>query len=155
MRARELVSRPGVRAVRADQGGDFIYGKVPDATKHSVVPHGERNHVVGPLLPEWSADNPVILVGHSAGAHTCLALQRLLGDDHFGIGSTADWVEAVICISGVPNGSTLTYRFGCDPVTGVLTDDPERLIRATVDIASRVPKLPIAEIEPWLEQWTD
>jgi len=106
-------------------------------------------------LPEWSADNPVILVGHSAGAHTCLALQRLLGDDHFGIGSTADWVEAVICISGVPNGSTLTYRFGCDPVTGVLTDDPERLIRATVDIASRVPKLPIAEIEPWLEQWTD
>jgi triacylglycerol lipase len=107
------------------------------------------------LLPDWSADNPVILVGHSAGAHTCLALQRLLGDDFFGVGSNADWVEAVICISGVLNGSTLTYLFGCDPVTGVLTDDPERLIHAAVDIANHVPMLPLGGIEPWLNQWND
>ena len=106
-------------------------------------------------MPDWSADNPVILVGHSAGAHTCLGLQRLLGDDYFGVGSNTDWVEAVICISGVLNGSTLAYRFGCDPVTGVLTGDPERLIRATVDIANRVPKIPLAGIDLWLEQWND
>ena len=137
------------------KGGDFIYAKTPDGAKRSVVPRGERKHVAGPLLPDWSADNPVILVGHSAGAHTCLALQRLLKDDYFGIGSNADWVEAVICISGVLNGSTLTYRFGCDPVTGVLTDRPERLIRATVDIAERVPKIPLAAIDLWLEQWKD
>jgi triacylglycerol lipase len=137
------------------KGGDFIYGKMRDGAKRSVVPRGERNHVAGPLLPDWSADNPVILVGHSAGAHTCLALQRLLGDDFFGVGSNTDWVEAVICISGVLNGSTLTYGFGCDPATGVLTDDPERLIGATVDIAHRVPKIPLAGIELWLEQWND
>jgi triacylglycerol esterase/lipase EstA (alpha/beta hydrolase family) len=137
------------------RGGDFIYGKVPDGAKRSVVPRGERKHVAGPLVPDWSADQPVILVGHSAGAHTCLALQRLLGDDYFGVGSNADWVEAVICISGVLNGSTLTYEFGCDPVTGVLTDDPERLIRATVDIAGRLPKIPLAGIDLWLEQWND
>jgi len=139
------------------KGGDFIYGKIPGGTgaKRSVVPRGERKHVPAPLLPDWSANNPVILIGHSAGAHTCLALQRLLADDHFGVGSNADWVEAVICISGVLNGSTLAYKFGCDPVTGVLTQDPERLIRATVDIADRVPKIPLGGIELWLEQWTD
>ena len=137
------------------KGGDFIYGKVPDAAKRAVVPRGERKHVAGPLLPDWSADNPVILIGHSAGAHTCLALQRLLRDDFFGVGSNADWVEAVICISGVLNGSTLAYKFGCDPVTGVLTDDPERLIHATVEIANFVPKIPLGGIELWLEQWKD
>lgn len=137
------------------KGGDFIYGTMPSDAKRSVVPRGERKHAAGPLLPDWSADNPVILVGHSAGAHTCLALQRLLKDDHFGIGSNSDWIEAVICISGVLNGSTLTYKFGCDPVTGVLKRDPERLIGATVDIANRVPKLPLAGIDLWLEQWNN
>src|SRR5215510_3096813 len=48
------------------KGGDFIYGKAPDGAKRSVVPRGQRKHVAGPLLPGWSADNPVILVGHSA-----------------------------------------------------------------------------------------
>jgi hypothetical protein len=61
----------------------------------------------------------------------------------------------VVCISGVLNGSTLAYGFGCDPVTGVLTDHPERLIRATVDIANRVPKIPLAGVDLWLEQWND
>jgi hypothetical protein len=137
------------------KGGDFIYAKTSDGAKRAVVTRGERKHVAGPLLPDWSADNPVILVGHSAGAHTCLTLQRLVRDDFFGVGSNADWVEAVICISGVLNGSTLTYFFGCDPREGKLTEDPERLIGATVAIANRVPKLPFAGIELWLEQWID
>ncbi len=137
------------------KGGDFIYEKTADDTKRAVVPRGERKRVAGPLAPDWSADNPVILVGHSAGAHTCLALQRLLGEDFFGVGSNADWVEAVICISGVLNGSTLAYKFGCDPATGVLIRNPRRLIGATVDIAKRVPKMPLAGIDLWLEQWKD
>jgi pimeloyl-ACP methyl ester carboxylesterase len=120
------------------------------------VPRNDRPRAVGPLLPDWSADRPVILVGHSAGAHTCLALQRLLRDDHFGGGSNADWVEAVICISGVLNGSTLAYKFGCDPATGVPTGDPERLIGAAVEIANRIPALRLLpRVEPWLEQWPD
>jgi triacylglycerol lipase len=141
------------------KGGDFIYENAPGGVgatgKRSVVPRDERKHVAGPLLADWSANNPVILVGHSAGAHTCLALQRLLKDDHFGVGSNPDWVEAVICISGVLNGSTLAYGFGCDPVTGILTRNPERLIRATVDIADRVPTIPLAGVDRWLEQWKD
>src|SRR5262245_22330526 len=139
------------------KGGDFIYEMTTgDAgAKRPRVPRNERRRVAGPLLPDWSADHPVILVGHSAGAHTCLALQRLLRDDHFAVGSNADWVEAVICISGVLNGSTLTYKFGCDPATGVLTDHPERLIGAGVEIANHVSALPLAGIDLWLEQWTD
>ena len=137
------------------KGGDFIYGTMPGGpgVKRSVVPRGDRKHVAGPLWRDWSADNPVILIGHSAGAHTCLALQRLLKDDHFGVGSNADWVEAVICISGVLNGSTLAYKFGCDPATGVLINNPQRLITATVNIASHIPQLPLAGIDLWLEQW--
>jgi hypothetical protein len=141
------------------KGGDFIYGPPPPdiaaVAKRPSVRRDERARVAGPLLPDWSADNPVILIGHSAGAHTCLALQRLLAKDFFKVGSTAGWVEAVICISGVLNGSTLAYKFGCDPVTGVLTGNPERLIGATVNIANRVPKLPLAGIDLWLDQWVD
>ena len=68
----------------------------------------------------WSEDNPVILIGHSAGAHTCLQLQQLLADDYWGWGSNANWIEAIIPISGVINGSTLPYLLGCDQQTGRL-----------------------------------
>src|ERR1700752_4386196 len=32
------------------------------------------------FVQNWSETNPVVLVGHSAGAHTCLQLQRLLAN---------------------------------------------------------------------------
>jgi triacylglycerol lipase len=130
------------------RGGDFKYGNGQgDGTKRSVVARAERKHV--------SQDHPIVLVGHSAGAHTCLALQQLLAEDFFGVGSTADWIEAIICISGVLNGSMLTYMFGCDPVTGILSREPERLIGTAVKLANLLPQLPQAGIDPWLEQWTD
>jgi len=140
-------------------GRDFIYDvtNVEPGTKRSRVSRDERPQMKNapPLLPDWSADHPVILIGHSAGAHTCLTLQRLLRDDHFKVGSNADWIEAVICISGVLNGSTLAYKFGCDPATGVLKRDPMRLIKAGVDIANNIPALPHVRIDPWLQQWTN
>lgn len=70
---------------------------------------------------DWSEDNPVILVGHSAGAQTCLQLQQLLAEDYWHCGSNAAWVEAVVCIAGVLNGSTLPYMLGCDKQSGKLT----------------------------------
>ncbi|MGC2779149.1 MAG: hypothetical protein WA418_26295 [Bradyrhizobium sp.] len=142
------------------KGGDFHYAKDQGGetvgAKRAVVARTERKHVPPqPLLPDWSKENPVILVGHSAGAHTCLALQRLLAEDFFGEGSNADWIEAVICISGVLNGSTLTYMFGCNPVTGTLDQNPRRLIDAAVTIAKGVPALPLAGLDLWLDQWAD
>lgn len=73
-----------------------------------------------PLVADWSAENPVILVGHSAGAQTCMQLQRLLDEKHWTESNSADWIEAIICIAGVINGSTLTYGMGCDKKTGNL-----------------------------------
>jgi len=140
------------------KGGDFQYagaaGVSNDPAKRSSVARSERRHVPPqPLLSNWSTDNPVILVGHSAGAQTCLTLQRLLAADFFGVGSNADWIEAVICISGVLNGSTLTYLFGCDPVTGRLGQNPRQLIDAALALAKTVSGGPTPEL--WLEQWPD
>lgn len=74
-----------------------------------------------PFVRGWSEDNPVILVGHSAGGHTCLQLQQLLAEDFWGWGSNADWVEALVTVSAVLNGSLLPYMFGCSKETGLLT----------------------------------
>ncbi|GLH75835.1 hypothetical protein SSBR45G_07430 [Bradyrhizobium sp. SSBR45G] len=138
------------------RGGHFKYGNGQEGIKRPVVERNERKHVPPqPLLPEWSQDHPIVLVGHSAGAHTCLALQRLLAEDFFEVKSNANWIEAIICISGVLNGSTLTYLFGCDPATGNLVQKPERLIETAVKLVDFLPQLPQAGIDPWLEQWID
>ena len=72
------------------------------------------------FIEDWSEENPVILIGHSAGAHTCLQLQQLLADDYWKWGSNANWIEVIMPISGVINGSTLPYFLGCDKSTGLL-----------------------------------
>jgi hypothetical protein len=76
------------------------------------------------LVPSWSAESPVILIGHSAGAQTCLRLQALLARDFWNVGASADWIEAVVSVAGVLNGSLLAYRLGCDKRCGLLTGLP-------------------------------
>jgi triacylglycerol esterase/lipase EstA (alpha/beta hydrolase family) len=101
------------------KGTRINYGKA-----HSDKEHHEQysdDYTDKPLFENWSKDNPVILVGHSAGAHTCLYLQKLLAEDYWGWGSDENWVEAIVSISGVLNGSTLPYMLGCDKKTGLLT----------------------------------
>lgn len=72
------------------------------------------------LYPQWSADHPIHLVGHSAGANTIRLAQYLLATDHYGIGSNEDWVKSITGLSAVLNGSTLTYMLGCDQKTGLV-----------------------------------
>jgi triacylglycerol lipase len=141
------------------RGKDVDYG-----LKHSTqfghaqtVPREKRpNAAQGAIHRDWSADNPIILVAHSAGAHTCLKLQHLLANDFWKDGTNANWIEAIICVSGVLNGSTLAYHFGCDPITGRLQNNPSRLINAVVDIANFIPNFPgqAMSIPLWLEHWT-
>ncbi len=72
----------------------------------------------------WSAENPVILIAHSAGAHTCLMLQQLLREGLWnapGDETNADWIEVVVSVAGVLNGSTLPYMYGCDKSSGALS----------------------------------
>ncbi len=95
------------------------YGKAhSEQEKHAQFSHDYTGHA---LVEGWSEENPVILIGHSAGSHTCLRLQQLLAEDYWGWGSNANWVEGIVSISGVLNGSTLPYMLGCDKQTGLLT----------------------------------
>jgi triacylglycerol lipase len=109
-------------------------------------------------VPDWSEDNPVILIGHSAGAQTCLQLQQLLAEDFWGIGSNQNWIEAVVCVTGVLNGSTLTYMF-CDDRTGRLKRPTSFLVRSALDFieALRLTAQPIFDLgrdyDLYLDQW--
>lgn len=75
------------------------------------------------FVPEWSAANPVHLVGHSHGGPTIRCLQHLLAKDHFGWGSDHHWVKSLSAISGVLNGSPLVFMFGADEQTGLMKRD--------------------------------
>ena len=72
------------------------------------------------FVPNWSEASPVHLVGHSLGSPTMRCLQHLLETDYWGWGSTHRWIASITTISGVSNGSTLTYFFGADEKTGRL-----------------------------------
>lgn len=72
------------------------------------------------FVPHWSERCPVHLVGHSLGSPTIRCLQHLLASDYWGWGSNARWVVSITTISGVSNGSTLTYLFGADEKTGLV-----------------------------------
>ncbi|KAJ0408860.1 hypothetical protein ATCC90586_007958 [Pythium insidiosum] len=65
-----------------------------------------------PLFPQWSAERPVHLLGHSLGATTALALYQLLAIDFFGVGSDHRWVHSIISIAGPLSGTTLPHYFG-------------------------------------------
>jgi triacylglycerol esterase/lipase EstA (alpha/beta hydrolase family) len=72
------------------------------------------------FVPGWSESRPVHLVGHSLGSPTIRCLQYLLASDYWGWGSSERWVRSITTISGVSNGSTLTYFFGADERSGLL-----------------------------------
>lgn len=100
------------------KGGRVDYGEVHS----SEAGHERFGRTRAALHPDWSAANPVHLVGHSMGGPTIWLLQHLLDIDFFGWGSTARWVASVNSISGVLNGSTAVYFLGCDEQTGLIRE---------------------------------
>ena len=80
------------------------------------------------LYKEWSEANPIHLVGHSMGAPTIRMLQYLLQQDFWEQGTNENWIKSVTCISGVLNGSTLTYMLGCNEETGLLNEPIGRFL---------------------------
>lgn len=109
-RACELAAQ--IRGAQVDYGADH-------AARAGHARFG-RDFTGKGFVPDWSASNPVHLVGHSLGAQTIRCLQQLLASDAWGWGSDARWVASISTISGVLNGSTLTYFFGVDEQSGRL-----------------------------------
>lgn len=72
------------------------------------------------FVPDWGEQRPVHLIGHSLGSPTVRCLQHLLEIDYWGWGSNHRWIASITTLSGVSNGSTLTYFFGVDEKTGKL-----------------------------------
>ncbi|SJM94288.1 conserved hypothetical protein [Crenothrix polyspora] len=107
-----------------------------------------------PFVEKWSAENPVILIGHSAGAQTCMQLQQLLADKFWGGDTSADWIEAIVCVAGVINGSTLPYMLGCDKKSGFLTGPVGNFIGIGVQMLGGLNRGLTRNLFDWdLEQW--
>lgn len=132
------------------KGAEVDYGAVH--SEEAGHAQKSRDYSGNPFVQNWSVDNPVILIGHSAGAHTCLQLQHLLAKNVWNCGSNAQWVEAVVSIAGVLNGSTLTYLAGCDQTTGRLKHAPSFFIQKGLDILKMVGSESVIDL--YLDQWT-
>ncbi len=120
-RARELFYRI--------QGGEVDYGR-----RHADhFGHDRRRGgwtVEEALYPDWSPSRPIHLVGHSQGACTIRVLQHMLSEGLFeGQPASDGWIRSITTISGVNNGSTLTYAKG-------FAEDDGRLSRLGTELVA-------------------
>ncbi|KAL3659401.1 hypothetical protein V7S43_015672 [Phytophthora oleae] len=92
----------------------LVGGRVDYGQAHSLAAGHNRFGATydTPLHPNWSAANPVHLIGHSFGATTALELYQLLCSDFFGVGSDHQWVVSLVSIAGPLTGSTVAHLFG-------------------------------------------
>jgi triacylglycerol lipase len=112
-----------------------------------------RDYTGRGFVASWSAENPVILIGHSAGAQTCRMLQNLLAQDFWGLGSNADWVEAIVSIAGPLNGSTLAYRY-CDEEQGKPKMLPSALVASALSVVSALSRVGASRLyDLHLDHW--
>jgi len=109
-RACELAAQ--IRGTRVDYGEAHAQLEGHQRYGHDFTGRG--------FVPGWNDRSPVHLVGHSLGSPTVRCLQHLLALDYWGWGSNAAWIRSITTISGVSNGSTLTYLFGADERTGLV-----------------------------------
>jgi len=131
-------------------GGETDYGEAHSA----AAGHARfgRRYEQG-FVPGWSAENPVILVAHSAGAHSCLRLQTLLAEDFWGRDANADWIEAVVSVAGVYNGSLLSYFF-CDEGSGRLRGSASALIGGALGLIERLTDIAAERaVDLMLDHW--
>lgn len=113
-----------------------------------------RDYARRGFVSDWSEENPIILVGHSAGAQTCLQLQRLLAQDFWGLDTNANWIKAIVSVAGVLNGSTLAYQFACDKRSGKLVGTPNSLIGFALSFVRKANIDANENYDLFLDQWT-
>lgn len=125
-------------------GGRVNYG-YDHARKFGHSQYG-RDYTGKALYPQWDAEHPLDFVCHSMGAPVVRMLQHLLESGFFSREDTTDYatdhcyVRSITTISGVHNGSTLTWILGVDPVTGRINKESPGL-RILVGILERYARL--------------
>jgi hypothetical protein len=92
------------------KGGTVDYGQ-----EHSDF-HGHNRfgrHFKQGKYPQWSASNPIVLLGHSLGGMTCWVLQNYLAAKFFpGHDTDASWVKTVVTLNAPLNGTLRVYEVG-------------------------------------------
>ncbi|CAG8554511.1 10996_t:CDS:2, partial [Dentiscutata heterogama] len=93
------------------KGGQVDYGHA-----HSrQFCHRQLGQTYEGLVPDWSLENPIVLIGKGYGATTALHLQHLLSTNFFGQHTSGSMIKGVICWSAPHRGSTLPYYLGLEP----------------------------------------
>ncbi|CAG8538642.1 9637_t:CDS:2 [Paraglomus brasilianum] len=116
-----IVVRPSAFGSLHDRAVDIFYqlkgGRVDYGHQHSEqFSHNRYGKTYGEgLFPEWSEDNPIVLVGKGYGATTALYLQHLLSSNFFPVPTSGKWIKGIISYSAPHRGSTLPYALGLEP----------------------------------------
>jgi len=69
------------------------------------------------LLEDWSASNPIHIIGHSFGGNTAVMLFNLIAEDFWKQGTGPEWVISVTCICSPLRGCSLPSVIGLEPPT--------------------------------------
>ncbi|GAB9473393.1 hypothetical protein Gpo141_00010544 [Globisporangium polare] len=123
MRANHVIVDVGALSSDHDRACEAFYqlfgGRVDYGEQHSQDAGHNRYGATfaEPLHPQWSASNPIHLVGHSFGATTAIELYQLICADFFGVGSSHEWVVSITSLAGPLSGSTITHLFGLHDAT--------------------------------------
>lgn len=92
-----------IKGGRVDFGADH-------AAAHGHAQHGATH---AGLVPEWDAEHPVHLFGHSLGGNTIALLQCYLSEQRFaGHCTSADWIASMTTVSSPLRGTTTAYILG-------------------------------------------
>jgi len=123
-----------------------------------------RDYTGKALYPEWDENHPLDFVSHSMGAPVVRMLQYLLetgffaAEDEVAYGTSSRWVRSLTTLSGVHNGSTLTWILGASEETGLIQKDAY-LVRIVADLLERYAQLQskYTKLGEWydlqLDQW--
>lgn len=88
--------------------------QVDYGTAHAKEHHHNKKGRIytRPLLPNWSAENPIHFVGHSYGGPTARYFQHLCSIGFFGPQYNAHFVQSITTINAPHNGALAVYALG-------------------------------------------